>query len=136
MFLPSVIKSPVGTQLPVEILDTILILPVDFESPNGSLNSTDICIPLESELHLIWSIGTIYNRPDGVTNEDDVIVLLYTLAISLTNLSNVPLQIAAFAIADNNSILITQINGTIVEPELFVVKNTRVRKNVQMCYHY
>lgn len=130
----TVIKSPDETKLPVEILDIRQFLPLDFEllNRNQSSNSTYIISPSQSELQLIWDLGTVYNiyNPDGITNESDVVVLMYILTISLTNITNIPLQITTYAIANNDSILLAQFNATIVEPQLSVVKDVQVKLRI------
>lgn len=80
-----------------------------------------------SELHIVWRLGEVYNPPDGIIDEKDVLNIKYTLVIP-ENITTTEMSITNFAInVDSNEVIdSTEINVTLLEPYLAVSLDTRV----------
>ncbi len=115
-----------GEDLPIFLLDIQSFLPntSNFVTSNRTI---DVNQYSPNELHIIWTLGVVSNKPDGFMDANDLVQNVYTFAVS-GNSSLVEIQIESFLLNDqtNETERAPSISLILVAPELTVSLNVEV----------
>jgi len=122
-----VFRTDNETALPLLLLNTSYSLPDNITASNISV---EVQYHSSSELVIIWSFGQLYNVPDDLIDDNDLVEIVHTLVVA-SNASSavIPIFNSVSNVDTNETVIAELIYVHIVEPRLIAVQDIKVKMN-------